>query len=248
MELHLDVQSTSQGLLEARLVRESGRSAYVVITPEIGKLSNTRVTTQDPIVAVTFVGYDDSGNLYLYVLSSISNESGILRYRSLLNKYSPDGELLASVLLPMDSYIVPEHPLIVTGDGDVYQLYVGKDQTQVIRWRTMLSTPSFEQPFPLSGPSDFDIRLQPTVNDQPYLHQKSPETNQITLDPITRDQIMSIAQSYANHTWTVGASNYDARTCSNGCPVGPAAWSIGTQVTGVAYQWGGWDTECVKHS
>jgi len=50
---------------------------------------------------------------------------------------------------------------------------------------------------------------------------------------ITREQVIKNAEKYANYEWTVqkGNANSDWNT-----------WEVGQTVTGVAYNWGGFDT------
>jgi hypothetical protein len=58
---------------------------------------------------------------------------------------------------------------------------------------------------------------------------------------ITRDQIITVARSYAEHQWYCSTANISGRPCGNDCRVHDSKFGVGNYV-GVAYQWGGFDT------
>ena len=67
---------------------------------------------------------------------------------------------------------------------------------------------------------------------------------QVTTPPLTREEIIAIAESLASHAWTASANNLQAS-----CKRGPgykgkpyhSDYKAGQQVTGIAYDWGGMD-------
>ena len=238
--LHPNTQSTRQGLHSVRLIQTSERSGRIVINDETGStLLDVSVETQSPLAWITLIGYDDAGNVYVVLSVFVPNDANVLLFGARLDKFSPTGELLASAPLPMDMYTFPERSLAVAGNGTVYQLLPEREQVRIVQWQVVPASAAIAQP-PATWMPRFDISASFPPN-QAVEATRTCNT-MLTPGPITRDQIIATAQDYANHTWTVGSSNYNARTCPNGCPVGPAAWPIGTQVTSVAYQWGGWDT------
>ena len=58
---------------------------------------------------------------------------------------------------------------------------------------------------------------------------------------ISRDKVISIASDYANHSWYCSSDNASGCGSSTNCPVSGSAFSKGYH-TGVAYQWGGFDS------
>ena len=67
---------------------------------------------------------------------------------------------------------------------------------------------------------------------------------QVTTPPLTREEIIAVANSLASHTWTASTNNLQAS-----CKSGPhykgtpyhSDYTAGQQVAGIAYDWGGMD-------
>ncbi|EDY17451.1 hypothetical protein CfE428DRAFT_4968 [Chthoniobacter flavus Ellin428] len=69
---------------------------------------------------------------------------------------------------------------------------------------------------------------------------------------VSREEVLSIAQSYAEHPWTAAAQNVrhgvDAHGIDVQTPDGPAnkavpgKWRVGLENVGLPYKWGGFDT------
>jgi len=237
-----NMQVTRRGMRNVRLIQTGEYSGKIIIADKNGTVDmELSIETQTPLVSATLLDYDDTGNAYIIITALIPTQTNMLLFGARLDKYSPTGELVASTPLPMKTFTFPDHPLAVARDGTVYQLVPEENRIRIVRWAT---SPA------LTPPDQAPPTWLPKISSAGSLFKthKTPEPiateGNITpaLSNITCDQIMATAQDYAVHTWTVGPSNYYARTCSNGCPVGPAAWGIGSTITGVAYKWGGWDT------
>lgn len=75
---------------------------------------------------------------------------------------------------------------------------------------------------------------------------------QLAGSPISREEVVTIASSYAEHTWTASAANVkhgpdahgvDVQTPdTNANPAEPGKWHIGKDNIGMPYKWGGFDT------
>lgn len=87
-----------------------------------------------------------------------------------------------------------------------------------------------------------------------WMHAMKPRTfaDQLSGPPISREEVLSIARSYAEHTWTASAQNVKHGPDAHGVDVQtpnsstdktePGKWRIGEDNIGMPYKWGGFDT------
>lgn len=87
-----------------------------------------------------------------------------------------------------------------------------------------------------------------------WSHAVRPRTfaDQLSGPPISREEVLSIAHGYAEHTWTATAQNVKHGTDAHGVDVQtpntsgdkaePGKWRVGEENIGMPYKWGGFDT------
>jgi len=237
---------TSRGTFSVVLQKNTSTNGIVKIenNTEIYRLVVNAVSHCE-LGSVSLLDFDNLGNVYILVTSLISNNAGAVIADSQVVKYDPQGNLLSTIDIPDTGYTYASNGIAVDANGNIYQILTELSATHLIRWTQYPKgkTVDLSQLSLSSDPNTASLAsdLGGACTYEP-LSSTAINNDDVTALSITRDQVISNAEAYRSHTWTVGPNNYSSRTCSNGCPVGPSHWSIGTQVTGVAYQWGGYDT------
>jgi len=239
---------TRRGIFHVKLNKNDNTNGTVEIGNNLEKYTlNVSSSNGWDLGSSNLLDFDQFGNIYILVTSITQSNGGGLQVDSRISKYDNQGNLLSTINLPDSTYTYPNKRLAVDENGDVYQLITEQSGTHLIRWSQNPTGSSMDfnqlsvrinQELLTSGSN---TALSCTAQPSSTLQDNVGPFSDVTALSITRDQIISNAEAYRSHTWTVGASNYAARTCTNGCPVGPSHWVIGTQITGVAYQWGGYD-------
>ncbi len=238
------------GLLKASDISIQANQPFIETSVSVNA-GDSDTTTLD---LTPVVGIGTSRGTFSVVLQKNTSTNGIVKiennteiYRLVVNAVS-HCELGSVSLFDFDNlgnvYILVTS-LISNANGNIYQILTELSATHLIRWTQYPKgkTVDLSQLSLSSDPNTASLAsdLGGACTYEP-LSSTAINNDDVTALSITRDQVISNAEAYRSHTWTVGPNNYSSRTCSNGCPVGPSHWSIGTQVTGVAYQWGGYDT------
>jgi len=201
------------------------------------------------IDTLTFIGIDNGKNLYVETEEPTSS-SELKRY---IREYDLNGALLAEALIPYSNYVYTLKDLRVGGSGKIYQLLPLRENVKVLAWglgitSSTLSGESFQELFsyPTKRPEDFMPGFPITIP-----AEKSEIQTQVLsqTNPISQAQIMSVAEAYKSHPFSVGKENIttgtdasltqfcgkEVITCT---PIRGSACSPGSY-TGIPYKWGG---------
>jgi hypothetical protein len=202
--------------------------------------------TDQKIVTLSFVGVDDQKSIY--VALEVAPES--LPVRRYIRKYDSAGVLQAEALVPYSNYVYTLKDLRVTGDGKVYQLLPLKEHVKILLWHLDLTGNRPSSEF-LS-----QIFAYTTVNSKEFLPGDSPlngsEHTTEAMDrifeihpevSIAASSVLSRAESYRTHVFTVGSNNITGGVSCGGKTVQTYIPSHGISsagtYTGVPYKWGG---------
>jgi len=158
------------------------------------------------------------GSFYVIVVDLAPNSSGFFRFDYTVRHYRADGRLLGVARFPINQqYVNVAHPLAIAPDGSVYGLVTREDSARVIKLAFSSSlSPLF--------PKGTVTTSSPTKTLGAYT---------------SRSAIASRAWDYVNNSRYYTSTNISG-TCG-GRDAPRYLLSPGTY-TGVAYDWGGWDT------
>ncbi|MCK5717573.1 MAG: DUF4384 domain-containing protein [Thiomargarita sp.] len=159
-----------------------------------------------------------------------------------LRKYTLNGKLIAHIKIPYSVYAYTLKDIIVSAQGDIYQMLAHKNALKIIKWHQKASRAAhstldlFSYTEEHAGDFEPTETVQATRSALPYL---VPDKQ----TPISRLQITQLAKKYANHRFNVSPNNL---TSSVGTwfgrkkvttPIRQSGYYVG-----VPYKWGGSDT------
>ncbi|MCK4271610.1 hypothetical protein KAX22_03110 [bacterium] len=96
------------------------------------KLRDVRVTTQEVLGSLVFVGADADGNVYLRAEMFGPDNTG-----QKIFKYDDQGNLLAEFSLSTGDFTFIYRSLYLAPNGDLYQLLTGPQGVNVLRWQAV---------------------------------------------------------------------------------------------------------------
>ncbi len=135
-----------KGLKSSRNGKRSGvRSKYsqdAYVTQKVGNNkgvvknlaadSEFQVVTENPMAAIVFIDTDKFNNIFLSVETFLSGPA--INVNREIRKYSPEGELFATVILDMNYHTFPNKDVAVDEDGNIYQMQPLKEGIKVLKW------------------------------------------------------------------------------------------------------------------
>lgn len=194
------------------------------------------------IASARIVGYDYRDWVYLLVEELGTPDPGVQVELS-LRIYKKDGTLVGSMRLPLeDMAIVPWQPVAVTPSGDIYILVPGSKSISIYKaypgnkYESRLTNKTINESESESSYDDIGIKAVAWGKFKGYPISK------------TRSQVRTRAMEMVNFNWTWhNTFNYksDGQTrASLGAKIPDHldAMAEGSNVHGIPYCWGGWDS------
>jgi len=113
---------------------EDDRTAYIEVSEGGGPVLELSVRSEGPLGTVTFLKEDERGFIYVASEGLRATEMGIEVLRLVL-RYSPRGELLDEVEVPVGYTYCYGGDVDVDREGNIYHLWTRREGVQVVRWR-----------------------------------------------------------------------------------------------------------------
>ncbi len=190
---------------------------------------------------IDFIGLDKAGNIYLTVEEVINeglDSEEVLRF---LRKYTQTGQLIAEEKLPYSLYAYTLKDLVVTPQGEVFQMLPLKKHLKLIKWKmSKFKTRSSQKPllqtlFSYTEKQSEDFEPSEAPEENPVF---SRYRSQKRVHP---QKIIERAKEYVNYKFYVRRFNLTHGSYMNGKKVITPIKSAGYH-TGVPYKWGGFDS------
>jgi sugar lactone lactonase YvrE len=201
---------------------------------------------QQRIETLSLVGLDDEGNYYL----DVEESSDSMPTSRFVREYDSKGTMLSEAMVPYSAYAYTFKDLRVTGDGRVYQILPLKGHVEILIWK--LNAGGLPPPAEFVNHlfSDTTVRPQDFIrgDTRPEDVERSREVINVNTDAqpaaqIAASSVLSRAESYRTHVFTVTSSNIasgNGKSCGGGKTVQtPTYITSPGSYTAVPYKWGG---------
>jgi hypothetical protein len=94
--------------------------------------STFAVRTSERLGSLNVLGADGRGNIFVVVEELLNRNDGDVRRT--VRKFSPAGELLAMIEIPIDNHTFPQRDLLVNEDGTIFHMQPLRETLVVQKW------------------------------------------------------------------------------------------------------------------
>jgi hypothetical protein len=228
-------QTLKKGDPEIEVIRASGGQGEI----RSGNQLLFRVDfPDDNLASLRYSGQDEKGHIFIEF--EVFLQRMPLKIERQLIVFTPDGDRLATLKLPINNYCYVFRDIEIDPQGHVHQMYFSPEGMEIRRWdwfKPDLSDSSVIFEMPAYG---VEYPAVPIIEQE----QDTAPTKPLDLPQVTPEVALYIADTYATLEWQCSAQNLTNGPIKDpeGNLVQTPEWLYVGAIYSMPYKWGGFDT------